>query len=329
MGPLDLHEVLKPLRLAGHPDLLVGLEASDDAAVYRFGDRAIVQTLDFFPPVVDDPYTFGAIAAANAMSDVYAMGGEVLLALNIVAFPDTLSAEILSAILQGGADKVAEAGGVIAGGHSVVDKEPKYGLCVTGAVELGAYTTKGGVVPGDLLVLTKPLGVGAITTALKAGKAEEAHVQAAVDSMMTLNRQAARLLKRLGVRACTDITGFGLLGHASEMAEASGVALHFFARDVPLLPGAMEYAEQGILPGGLGRNRAYFLPEREGLSLVTFGEAVPPVLADLLLDPETSGGLLAAVPAARERDLKAVFEEAGAPYWVIGEARAGRGVVAK
>ena len=193
MGPLDLAQVLRPLKLTDHPDLLVGLHTSDDAAVYRIGDRAIIQTVDFFAPVVDDPYTFGAIAAANAMSDVYAMGGEVLMALNVVAFPDTLPPEILSAILQGGADKVAEAGGVIAGGHSVVDKEPKYGLCVTGVTDLDRFTTKGGAQPGDLLVLTKPIGTGAITTALKAGKASDADVDAAVASMSTLNRRASQL----------------------------------------------------------------------------------------------------------------------------------------
>jgi selenide,water dikinase len=329
MGPLDLHEVLKRLQLQGHPDLLVGLQTSDDAAVFRFGDRAIVQTLDFFPPVVDDPYTFGSIAAANAMSDVYAMGGEVLLALNIVAFPDTLPPEILTAILQGGADKVAEAGGVVAGGHSVVDKEPKYGLCVTGVVEPGAFTTKGGAQPGDLLILTKPLGVGAITTALKGGKADDAHVEAAVQSMMTLNRQSARLFRELGVRSATDITGFGLLGHASEMAEASNAAFHFQSAEIPLLDGALEYAERGILPGGLGRNRAYFAVERDGLLRVQVSDAVPTPLADLLLDPETSGGLLAALPAYKLVDLEAAFGDSGAPYWIVGDVREGRGVWAE
>lgn len=326
MGPLDLDAILAPLRLPDHPDLLVGLHTSDDAAVYRLGDRAIIQTVDFFAPVVDDPYTFGAIAAVNSMSDVYAMGGEVLLALNVVAFPDTLPAEILTAILQGGADMVAEAGGVIAGGHTVIDKEPKYGLCVTGVAELDAFTTKGGALPGDVLMLTKPLGVGAITTALKAGKAEPDHVEAAVSSMKALNRGAAQQFRKLGVRSATDVTGFGLLGHASEMAEASGVAFRFRAADVPLLPGALDYAEKGILPGGLGRNRAFYQTEQHGRVRVHIGSAVPTPLADLLLDPETSGGLIAAVPAGRLGDARALFESAGLPYWVVGEATSGEGV---
>jgi len=328
MGPLDLAQVLRPLKLSGHPDLLVGLHTSDDAAVYRLGDRAIIQTLDFFAPVVDDPYTYGAIAAANAMSDVYAMGGEVLLALNIVAFPETLPPEILTAILQGGADKVAEAGGVIAGGHSVTDQEPKYGLCVTGIVDPRRITTKGGVRPGDYLLLTKPIGTGAIATALKASVADPADVAAAAASMMTLNRAAARTFAQLGVRACTDITGFGLLGHASEMAEASAVALEITAADVPLLPGAWDYAERGILPSGLGRNRAYYQVETEGYTPVQIADSVPHVLADLLLDPETSGGLLAAVPAEKVAQAQALFAEASLPCWAIGRAREGRGVQA-
>ncbi len=326
MGPLDLAQVLRPLKLQDHPDLLVGLHTSDDAAIYRIGDRAIIQTVDFFAPVVDDPYTYGAIAAANAMSDVYAMGGEVLLALNIVAFPDSLPSEILSEILQGGADKVAEAGGVIAGGHSVVDREPKYGLCVTGVVDQGHITTKGGAKAGDCLVLTKPIGTGAITTALKAEKAEPAHVQAAVESMLRLNRAAAQAFRALGVRACTDVTGFGLLGHASEMAAASGAAFHFTAADVPLLPGALAYAERGILPGGLGRNRAYFQMEFAGKLRVRIDDAVPGPLADLLLDPETSGGLLAAVPRDRLTDLASLFAASGQPYWIVGEVREGQDV---
>ena len=326
MGPLDLAQVLRPLRLHDHPDLLVGLKTSDDAAVYRVGDRALIQTVDFFAPVVDDPYTYGAIAAANSMSDVYAMGGEVLLALNVVAFPDTLAPEILSDILQGGADKVAEAGGVVAGGHSVVDKEPKYGLCVTGIVDPAHITTKGGSRPGDYLVLTKPIGTGAITTALKVGAAEPAHVQAAIDSMLALNRRPSQILRQVGVRACTDITGFGLLGHASEMAAAGGVSFRFVAAEVPLLPGALQYAEKGILPGGLGRNRAYFEAEFDGKLRVRVADSVATPLADLLLDPETSGGLLAAVPRERLADLRSRFQDAGLPCWVIGEVGEGADV---
>lgn len=329
MGPLDLAAALRPLVPHVHPDLLVGLTTSDDAAVYRIGDKAIVQTLDFFAPVVDDPYTFGAIAAANAMSDVYAMGGEVLLALNIVAFPDTLPPELLTEILRGGADKVAEAGGVLAGGHTVVDREPKYGLCVTGLVDPSRITTKGGVRPGDYLVLTKAIGTGAVTTALKGGVAEPAHVAAAVASMVTLNRQASRIIHQLRVTSCTDITGFGLLGHASEMAEASGVGLELVATDIPVLPGALEYARKGVLPGGLGRNRAFYEACVDGYRRVEVADSVPAPLADLLLDPETSGGLLAAVAPEELQRLRDLFEAAGSPYWVIGRAVPGRGVRAK
>lgn len=328
MGPLDLSAVLRPLKPHVHPDLLVGLHTSDDAAVYRIGDRAIVQTLDFFAPVVDDPYSYGAIAAANAMSDVYAMGGEVLLALNIVAFPDTLPPEILTEILRGGADKVAEAGGVLAGGHTVVDREPKYGLSVTGVIDPANITTKGGAQPGDQLVLTKAIGTGAITTALKGGVATPEHVDAAVASMLTLNRRASQLFRQLGIVSCTDVTGFGLLGHASEMAEASGVAFSIVAGSVPLLSGALEYAERGILPGGLGRNRAFFLASEGEYQRVRYADGVPAPLADLLLDPETSGGLLAAVPTGQMPELRVLFSEAGVDFWVIGSVQEGHGVKA-
>lgn len=329
MGPLDLSAALRPLVPHQHPDLLVGLHTSDDAAVYRIGDKAIVQTVDFFAPVVDDPYDFGAIAAANAMSDVYAMGGEVLLALNVVAFPDTLPPDLLTEILRGGADKVAEAGGVLAGGHTVVDREPKYGLCVTGIIDPSRVTTKGGARPGDYLVLTKAIGTGAITTALKGGLADPDHVAAAVASMLTLNRQASHLLRQIEVRSCTDITGFGLLGHAWEMAEASGARFEVVAADVPLLPGALEYAQRGILPGGLGRNRAFYQAEADGRLRVEVAEHVPPPVADLLLDPETSGGLLAAVAPSRLPELRRLFAAAGAPHWVIGRVAEGRGVRAR
>src|SRR5665647_1157650 len=223
MGPSDLEEILKPLTQLSHPNLLVGLGKGDDAAVYMVGDRAIVQTVDFFAPVVDDPYSYGAIAAANSMSDVYAMGGEVLFALNIAAFPEDLPKEIITAIVQGGVDKVREAGGVVAGGHTVIDREPKFGFCVTGTVDPSAIMRKGMARAGQTLVLTKPIGTGTITTALKAGKVDQEHLNAAVESMLALNRTPSRLLGGVEVRSCTDITGFGLLGHASEMAAASEV----------------------------------------------------------------------------------------------------------
>ena len=327
MGPLDLQKILRPLSHYNHPDLLVGLKTGDDAAVFRLGDRAIVETVDFFAPVVDDPYTYGAIAAANAMSDVYAMGGEVLFALNVAAFPEDLPSEIASTILQGGAEKVIEAGGLVVGGHTVIDREPKYGLCVTGIADPSEVATKDRARPGEVLVLTKPLGTGAITTAHKAGRVRDEHLRAAVESMLALNRTASRLLRRAGVRACTDVTGFGLLGHASEMAESSGVLMRIEPKKVPLLPGAVEYAEAGILPGGVGRNRAYLLGTGEGGPVrVHLADSVSAEMADLLMDPETSGGLLASVPPDRLEGLVAAFGEAGHGIWVIGETMAGSGI---
>lgn len=276
------------------PNLLVGLAAADDAAVYRLNDeQAVISTADFFPPVVDDPYDFGAIAAANAMSDIYAMGGEVLFAVNLVAFPDTLDPAILAEILRGGAEKVAEAGGVIAGGHSVTDKEPKYGLAVTGIVHPAAVRAKGGAQPGDALVLTKPLGVGVITTALKREQAAADHVRAAVDSMKRLNRQAARAAVAAKAHAMTDITGFGLLGHAREMVARSAVDFVFRLADLPWLPGTLDYGRAGVFPGGMGNNARHFDP------WVTFDEDIDFLYRDLLFTPETSGGLLIALsPAA-------------------------------
>ena len=325
---MDLQEILKPLSQYTHPDLLVGLKTSDDAAVFQVGDRAIIETVDFFAPVVDDPYIYGAVAAANAMSDVYAMGGEVLFALNVAAFPEDLPHEIVAEIVRGGAEKVAEAGGVIVGGHTVIDKEPKYGLCVTGIANPSDITTKDALRNGELLVLTKPLGTGAITTAHKEQKVSAPDLEAAVASMLTLNRGAARLLREAGVRAVTDVTGFGLLGHASEMAEASGLLLRIDPTRVPLLPGVVEYARAGILPGGVGRNRAWLLGTG-GISRVRveIGDSVSPELADLLMDPETSGGLLAGVAPDRLSGLLAAFDAAGLRCWVIGEAVPGSGIL--
>src|SRR5579859_1465875 len=239
MGPAALAHVLRPLTQTvehNHPDLLVGLASIDDAAVYRLNaEQGIVSTADFFPPVVDDPYAFGAIAAANAMSDVYAMGGEVLFALNLVAFPENLDPEILAEILRGGRDKVAEAGGVIAGGHTVTDKEPKYGLSVTGTVHPQRILTKGNARIGDALILTKPLGTGVITTAHKREQVDEADLKGAIASMSLLNRDASRLLRVPEVHACTDVTGFGLLGHAWEMALQSEGGLHIEWERLPWL----------------------------------------------------------------------------------------------
>ena len=325
MGPATLAQVLRPLQdLFGaehYPELLVGLGVSDDAAVYRISaEVAVIQTLDFFPPVVDDPYDFGAIAAANAMSDVYAMGGDVVLALNICGFPPSLAAEIITEILMGGAEKVAEAGGILAGGHTICDEEPKYGLSVMGLVHPDRVLTKAGARPGDVLVLTKPLGVGIITTASKGGVAEPQHVAAAVESMKKLNRAAARRFQKVGVHACTDITGFALLGHGHEMAERSGVRLHFHVGQLPFLPGAHRYADEGLFPGGTSNN------ERAYEHVMHFGPGVTEEMQQLLYTPETSGGLLAAVPAEEMATLVAGLADEGQPYWVVGEVVEGEGI---
>jgi len=312
--------VLQPLRETfkqeDFPDLLVGLSAADDAAVYRLSpNQAIVTTTDFFPPVVDDPYDFGAIAAANAMSDVYAMGGEVLFAVNLVAFPDDLDLNILTEILRGGAEKVAEAGGVIAGGHSVKDREPKYGLTVTGLVDPSSIKTKGGARPGDVLILTKPLGVGVVTTALKRQMAGPEHVAIAVASMKRLNRLAANAAKIARVTSMTDVTGFGLLGHAHEMAHLGKVDFRILLERLPWLPGALEYGRQGTFPGGMANNMAYFSP------WVSFDGLVSQLMQDMLWTPETSGGLLASV-AEHEVEL---FLSNCHDAWVVGEVTEGDG----
>lgn len=313
-----IQDLFRPDRF---PNLLVGLTVSDDAAVYRISDDvAIIQTLDFFPPIVDDPYDYGAIGAANAMSDVYAMGGEVVLALNICGFPPDMPTEIISEILRGGAEKVAEAGGVLAGGHTVDDKEPKYGLSVMGVVHPQRVLTKAGAQPGDVLLLTKPLGVGMITTALKGEVVDPAHVPPAVESMAALNRQAARLAQQVGVHACTDITGFALLGHGYEVAEKSGVRLRFYVDRLPFLDGAVDYAEQWLFPAGTCRNEEGF---QHG---VTFAPGISEEMQQLLYTPETSGGLLLSVRAEAAGTLTALFAQEDHPCWVIGEVVAGEGV---
>jgi selenide,water dikinase len=325
MGPGALAQVLRPLTQRLDPNVLVGLQTSDDAAVYRLNDElAIIQTVDFFTPIVDDPYTYGAIAAANSMSDVFAMGGEVLMALNIAAFPETLPLRVIQRIFEGGADKAAEAGIVIAGGHTVTDDEPKYGLVVTGTINPKRILTKAGARPGDELFLSKPLGTGVITTAIKNEAAAPAHVKAAVASMLTLNRIASRLCQGIGVHACTDVTGFGLIGHAAEVAEKSGVHVVLNAAMLPLLEGAEEYATAGHLPGGAGRNRQYYQRER---GIVSIDPAVPQVLADLLFDPETSGGLLFSAPERSAERIEAAFASAGESLWRIGRVESGSGVV--
>ena len=307
---------------ADYPDLLVGLEGPDDAAVWQLDEkRALVVTTDFFTPVVDDPYDYGSIAAANSLSDIYAMGGTPFMALNIAALPPDLPTEISSEILRGGAEKTKEAGVVIAGGHTVQDKEPKYGLVVLGFVDKDKMLTKAGLRPGDALVLTKPLGFGCTTTALKQGKADEADVREVVDWMTRLNRTAGLLAVEFNLSAATDITGFSLLGHGTEMAKASGVALHFDYTQIPFVSSARKYAEMFTFPGGASDNRMHFG------SQVTFDPSINEASQMLLFDPQTSGGLLLGVPQEKLAAFQAHAKELKQPIWIIGEAHAGSGIL--
>ena len=314
MGPEALAQVLRPLiSLTVPAELLVGLHKADDAAVYRVNDsQAVISTADFFPPVVDDPYAFGAIAAANALSDVYAMGGQVIMAINLVAWPDTLESALLSEILRGGADTVAQAGAVIAGGHTITDSEPKYGLAVTGMVHPEHILTKGGAKPGDLLVLSKPLGTGLLTTAHKRDQVYPSDLDAAIQTMMQLNRNASQALMREGtsVHAVTDITGYGLLGHAWEMAVQSQVGMCIEYAGLPLLPNVRHYAEQGHITGGAQRNEAYLIPH------VHIDARLNDIDRAVLWDPQTSGGLFAAIDPVVWPSLAALAPEV--LFWCIG-----------
>jgi len=272
-------------------NVLVGFENADDAGVYKLtGECALVQTVDFFTPIVDDPYLYGAIAAANALSDVYAMGGRPLSALSIVAYPAKGDLDDLEQILKGGHEKMREAGCVVIGGHSVADEEMKFGYAVTGTVHPARVITNAGARAGDALVFTKRIGTGVISTALKRGIAQEAHVQASIESMLELNQRACEAMLALEVHACTDISGYGLIGHAREVALASGVTLEIEADRVQFLPGAVEYARQGALPGGLKNNREF------ASCAVELARALPAEIENLLYDPQTSGGLLIALP---------------------------------
>jgi selenide, water dikinase len=299
----------------------VGLREPDDAAVWRLDEeRAIVVTTDFFTPVVDDAYDYGSIAAANSLSDVYAMGGKPFLALNVAALPDDLPEEISSEIIRGGAEKAREAGVVIAGGHTVKDKEPKYGLVVIGFVDPRKMLSKGGLRVGDALVLTKPLGFGVTTTALKQQKADEQDVLEAVTWMKQLNKTASQLANEFGLRGGTDITGYSLLGHGMEMAEASGVALKFSFENIPFISSARKYAEQGIFPGGAFDNKKHFE------SQVEFTDSINEPNQMLLFDPQTSGGLLLGVPRAKLDSFLSRALEMEQPAWVVGTVDEGRGI---
>lgn len=307
--------MLKNLPKFPSENLLVGFDTSDDACVYKVrDDLAIIQTLDFFPPIVDDPKTYGEIAAANALSDVYAMGGTPTLALNILCFPNCLSMDVLQQILAGGYSKVQEAGAIIAGGHSVEDEEPKYGLAVTGFIHPDEIWTNAGAKEGDVLLLTKPLGSGILNTAAKADMLADAEFAPALRAMATLNKYArdAAITLPGAVHACTDITGFGMLGHTVELAEGSGLTAELYANKLPLLPKALEYAEMGILPAGAYNNRGY-VEEK-----IHFAPAVPLALQDVLFDPQTSGGLLFSVPAARADAMLAALLPACPETAIVG-----------
>ena len=289
VGAGVLAQLLEGIQVHSDPNLLVGFDRSDDASVYKISDKlALVQTVDFFPPIADDPYTFGAIAAANALSDVYAMGGEPKLALNIMAIPKKMPKEAVHELLRGGYDKVYEAGALITGGHSILDEEPKYGLAVTGFVHPEKLLSNSGAQPGDVLFLTKPIGIGILTTAAKVDMVSEETYAKALQQMMTLNKSARDVIVNYRVHACTDVTGFGLLGHACEMAQGSDVELQLRVDQIDLIPDALELETIGILPEGMYRNRE-FAEKYVDPGVVSLAKQ------DMLYDPQTSGGLLIAV----------------------------------
>ena len=307
MGPGDLNKAICDLPQMSDPNLMRGLASPDDAGVYKLSDDlAIIQTIDFFTPIVDDPYTFGQIAAANALSDVYAMGGKPLTAMNVVCFPvKSLDISILKDILRGGVDKILEAGVLLVGGHSIEDNELKYGLSVTGTVHPEHLVTNSGARAGDKLILTKPLGTGIISTAVKKKAASEAVAAEVARTMASLNREASELMQEVGVHACTDITGFGLIGHATQLAQNSEVGVVISSGAVPLLPGAEEFAKRGLCPAGLQRNRDFYS------CTVVIEKEVPSHIQDILFDAQTSGGLLISVASSKANRLLEKLLDAG------------------
>ena len=330
LGADALADVLSGLGVvegAAPPEgLIAGLNPPDDAAVHLVApDLAVIGTVDFFPPLVDDPRTYGEIAAANAMSDVFAMGGRVLFALSVAAMPEDLPRETFRAILDGAAAMVREAGGVLAGGHTIRDPEPKYGLAVVGVAHPDRLLRKGGARPGDVLLLTKPLGTGLLVSGRRQGRTADADLDAAVTWMRGLNREASEALTEAGVAAATDVTGFGLLGHGLEMARASGTRFVFEGAALPHLDGALELARAGVETGGAAHNRRFVLPS------LALGDDVPPELVTLAHDPQTSGGLLAAVDPAAIATLEARLDGRGVSHWRVGHVDhsvAGEGGVA-
>ena len=316
IGPADLSQVLRNLPPSEpNPNLLVGLDTSDDAGVYRLNDElALVQTVDFFTPIVDNPYDFGQIAAANAISDIYAMGGKPLTVLNIVAFPiSTLDKKILADILRGAGDKVREAGATLVGGHSIDDKEPKFGLAVTGLVNPNRVRTNAGAKPGDRLILTKPIGVGILTTSVKKDQLTQEEIERMTRVMATLNKTAAEIMESYPVNACTDVTGFGLIGHSLEMAKGSGVGLIIRHGEVPKLPRIRELAENGFVPGGTKNNFNHVKDD------VDFPEELDQIDRWILCDAVTSGGLLISVEAEASERLLSELLDAGVEASLIGE----------
>ena len=323
MDPKVLAQVLSQLPLPSDPNLIVGLDTSDDAAVYKITDDiAVIQTLDFFTPMVDDPYTFGQVAAANALSDIYAMGGRPILALNIAAFPAEMPPEIIGQILRGGSEKVREAEANIVGGHTITDAEPKYGLSVMGLVHPNRVWANAYAQPGDILYLTKALGTGILNTAFKADILTEELCLELSNTMIQLNKATSLIAQKIGINAATDITGFGFIGHALEMANASGVDLEFETSRIPILKGAREMAEMGLIPAGAYRNRNYNQDRCQGFN------DLPLWLADILVDPQTSGGLLLAVPQDKAMQFESMLQEQSAPGTRIGRALAkGQGLL--
>lgn len=314
IGPDVLAQVLCHLNNDSDENLLVGMSTSDDASVYKITDDiALVQTLDFFTPVVDDPYAYGQIAAANSLSDVYAMGGEPKLALNITCFPLDLDKEIIKSILKGGHDKVKEANAMIIGGHTVEDKEPKYGLSVTGFIHPKDVVTNSNAKPGDVLILTKPLGLGVLNTGIKAGIVSDEGYKTAIHTMSELNKFSKDAMMKVGVNSCTDITGFGLLGHAFEMADGSNVTIKFNSSSIPIIEEALSLARMGFIPAGAYRNMEYIKNQ------VKISETVPQEIIDCMFDPQTSGGLLISLKKEKAESLLNELKNISTPFALIGE----------
>lgn len=314
IGPGVLHNVLNSLPKFENPNLIVGFDTNDDACVYKINDNTVaIQTVDFFPPMVDDPYIFGQIAAANALSDIYAMGGNPATAMNLLCFPSCLDISIMHDILAGGYDKVKEAGAVIAGGHTIADPTPKYGLCVSGFAHPSDILSNSNAKTGDMLVLTKPLGIGIMNTAAKAELLNESKIKEVTWIMSTLNKYAKECTSKLDIHSCTDVTGFSLIGHSYEMASGSNKTIEIFSQSVPIIDGALDYAKMGIIPEGMYNNLDYLKDK------FTLASKVAQELQDVLIDPQTSGGLLLSIPEKNVKEFLSRIEEFTPYARVIGQ----------